>query len=84
MGLEKMVFESNPVRLGKKLYAVVDCECCGQKYYMRSKDCDFVGCSNASRVFYADVKCCNCGFGVKGCRLVEEDKLEFPKENEND
>ena len=84
MSLEKRIFEANPVRQGKKLYAVVDCECCGQKYYMRSKDCDFVGCSNASRVFYAHVKCCNCGFDVKGCRLVEEDKLEFPEENEND
>lgn len=83
MSLEKMIFESNPVRRGKKLYAVVDCECCGHKYYMRSKDCDFVGCSDASRVFYANVKCCNCGFDVKGCPLVEEDKLEFPEVNEN-
>lgn len=84
MSLEKMIFESNPVRQGKKLYAVVDCKCCGKKYYMRSKDCDFVGCSNASRVFYANVRCYNCGFNVTGCRLVEEDQLEFTKEVKNE
>ena len=84
MSLEKMVLESNPVRRGKKLYAVVDCDCCGQKYYMRSKDCDFVGCSGASRVFYANVRCCNCGFDVTGCHLVEEDQLEFPEDIENE
>jgi len=84
MSLEKMVLESNPVRRGKKLYAVIDCECCGQKYYTRSKDCDFVGCTNASRVFYANVRCCNCGFEVTGCPLVEEDQLEFPEVNENE
>lgn len=84
MNLEKMILESNPIRQGKRLYAVVDCKCCGQKYYMRSKDCDFVGCINASRVFYANVRCRNCGFDVKGCRLVEEDRLEFPEEVKNE
>lgn len=84
MSLEKMILESNPVRQGKKLYAVVDCKCCGQKYYMRSKDCDSIGRINASRVFYANVRCCNCGFDVTGCRLVEEDQLEFPEEVKNE
>lgn len=83
MGFEKMIFESIPIKRGKKLYAFVECGCCGHTYYLPSKDCNYVGYNSLAEKYFADVDCCNCGCEITRCPLVEEDELEFPEEVKN-